>query len=886
MTGTFLARPWRTRVLVFGTTEGPNSLPQVVRDLAAMRAVLTDDKTGIAYDRDVTVLDEPTEARVLAAVRRRPGTLPDDLFVCYFSGHGSRDLHDQSLRLCMADSHRRPRDPASFGMRYDRLARALAATKAKHVLVILDCCYSGQAHEDVEPDERFCVLASVQANRRTPQDRSSELSPYTDALITALQPPYDRPVTAAMLSERLHAAFANRLLPLGAGRVLNPDEDDRLSPRDRTARAWKPRVSYTGGTIVISRPSGWPKPPRAMFARLRRKIRRHRWIAGAIAMVCAAAVGIPLGFILCKDTGPAAACPPPLELRVLASTENESAIEAAAESFERSNPAKTPLNRDDAEPDGCRRVNITVYAAQTNQVAEAFAQAARWPYGAAQNDTNTGRACEPAPEPDILINACAVPLRDVGPQPDIWIPDSTTELARVRQSTPTGTVTFDDPESIASTSLVLGVPTNTARSLAAASIAPDETSWRRLVDAVAATDQAPRLLRPNPAMSGTGLAHTLGLYLGFDGTVDAGVTLPPERARALEAQFSAPGSSFGDSVELLCGLSRQPADGEGVLLRNSAVLVSHKVLKEFNAGSLDRSGCAPRVPPPDEALSVYHPVGVPDLDIPFVPVIWAGTNAGDKDNDDPIERTTAVERFRTWLLAASDGGKALTDAGFDPPATDGTVAAGDLARIDAALAAYQAARTPGRVQFLLDVSGSMADDGKLSKAVAAIKQSLGVLGPRDSYGIDTFPGPAGAGDRTQVLVPMGTTDPAVGIRALGTLGPQPRGAALYEAIVQGIDRLAKDDREQPQLLVVITDGDRREPDDPGARRAEYAMTLAAPGKVPVVVLSLPGAECDPAVPSPLVMLTKFSAGRCLNEPADAGRQLAGMVAAVGAGTTG
>jgi len=865
MTGTSFARPWRTRVLLFGAAHGPNSLPQVARDLAAMRAVLTDEHTGIAYDANVTVLDEPTEARVLAAVRRRPGTPRDDLFVCYFSGHGSRDLHDQSLRLCMADSGRRPRDPASFGMRYDRLARALDATRARHVLVILDCCYSGQAHEDVEPDERFCVLASVQANRRTPQDPLGELSPYTEALVAALRHPDDRPVTAALLSERLHAAFAHRVLPLGAGRTLDPEEDDRLSPRDRAARAWKPRVSYTGGTIVISRPDGWAKPPRTAIARRRRQVRAHPVIAGVIATACLAAVGVPLGFLLYDDPDTVAACPPPLELRVLASTENEAAIEAAAESFERSTPAKTPLDREGAESDGCRRVNITVYAAQTNQAVDAFAQAARWADGAAQGDAGTGRA---------------FPLRDVGPQPDIWIPDSTTELARARQSVQRGTVVFGDAVPIASTSLVLGVPANTARRLVASSVAPEGTSWHRLVDAVSATEQAPRLLRPNPAVSGTGLVHTLGLYLGYDGTVGARVTLPAERAHALEAQFSAPGSSSGDSAELLCGLKRQPSDGEGVLLRDSAVLVSRKVLKDFNAGRLDGPGCATRVPPPAaEQLSAYHPAGVPDLDHPFVPVLWGETA-------DVVERDTAITRFRNWLLDPDEGGKALAEAGFDPPAPEGTAAGvADPAGIDAALAAYQAARTPGRVQFLLDVSGSMADDGKLSKAVAAIKQSLQVLGPRDSYGIDTFPGTAGSGDRTQVLVPVGTTDPAVGVRALGTLRPQPRGAALYEAVVQGIDRLAADGRDQPQLLVVITDGDRREPDDPSARRAEYAMTLAAPGKVPVVVLTLPGAVCDPAVPSPLVVLTEFSAGRCLNAPADAGRQLAGMVAAVGAGTT-
>ena len=901
----WLPRPGRVHVLLIGTTDGRHGLPQVAGDLAAMRGALTDPASGITDGSRVRTLCAPTGPSVLTAVRAARRRPRPDLLVLYFSGHGYLDPADQSLRLGMADSDCRPDRPDSFGLSYDLLAEELRRTRAGQTVVVLDCCYSGRALYDTPRRENYSVLASVQANRETPQDHGKALSPYTEALVEQLgKPPKGRRtsgVDVALLHERLADRFKFRLLPIGdTDREPTRAEVEALSEEDRQAHSWSPQYSHTGSAVILSRPDGEPPlreprfrlPGRARSALratgvrlaaaglgpLRRRPRGRRpgrRAAVGVAAVLALLAG-GLGWWARGGAADAYPCPLPLQLRVLASPESRAAVAQAADAFEGSDLNRRPLGPADHAPAACRRITLSVYAAPANQVQGAFADTTAWSDGAAAVTDGAAAGCTTTlttPTAAAQAGSCLVPLRDVGPQPDVWIPDSSAELAEVlaRQSAPDAPA-LETLGSVAGSSLVLGVPGPVADALAAAGVQPHGSSWQSILDAL---PQRPalRLLRPNPATSGTGLLQTVGLYLGYQGRLEQQVTLPDGQARRLEGGFSVPGRPSGDARQLLCELAARPA-GQGA---DSAVLVSEQALRRLDGGAPDLLGCAggpvvvgaPR-------LSRYYPAGLPALDHPLVTVAWP--HSGDQDR-----RTAAARLLRQWLLDPAGGGRAWTEQGFDPPVADpGSTATPDAPQVAAALAGYTRARLPGRVLFLLDVSGSMGFGGKLPGAVAALEQALGVLGPQDGYGVWTFPAAQTQGSGHQEPVPLGSTDPAEGGRVLGALKALPLAAQLYEEVSQGLDALRDGAGEQPQLLVVVTDGEIRDQNDPAVQQAAARLTTSAGSgrpKVPVVMVALPGADCAAVLDT----VATLSGGRCLAAPADLGGRLAGLVAAVGSG---
>uniref|UniRef100_Q07NP6 DEAD/DEAH box helicase domain protein n=1 Tax=Rhodopseudomonas palustris (strain BisA53) TaxID=316055 RepID=Q07NP6_RHOP5 len=107
------------------------------RDATALWALFTDSVTGLAsrllVDKQAT-LSEVRDAVV--------GTLNtadvDDIVVLSFAGHGSPDGS-----LVLYDTE--PTDLAGTALSMTVLAEAFRATKAKVVLCILDCCFSGHA---------------------------------------------------------------------------------------------------------------------------------------------------------------------------------------------------------------------------------------------------------------------------------------------------------------------------------------------------------------------------------------------------------------------------------------------------------------------------------------------------------------------------------------------------------------------------------------------------------------------------------------------------------------------------------------------------------------------------------------------------------------------
>ncbi|MEV4195271.1 caspase family protein, partial [Streptomyces toxytricini] len=127
-------------------------------------------------------------------------------------------------------------------------------------------------------------------------------------------------------------------------------------------------------------------------------------------------------------------CRPPLELRLLTDPDLEPTVRKAAEAYLSSAGNRTA--------DGCRRSGITVYSAGSAAVTTAFGR-------------QSGHWLRPAGEEDN-------PQRDIGPQPDIWIPASPGSVERARPAADESAYAdlTADPAPFAYSPVVLAVPQN------------------------------------------------------------------------------------------------------------------------------------------------------------------------------------------------------------------------------------------------------------------------------------------------------------------------------------------------------------------------------------------------------------------------------------------
>ena len=137
----------RYRALLIGNSTYPadehnlQTLKGPVKDIAALNRALIDPDTGLFADLDVTLLPEATSARAIRVLGKFFGTATrDDLLLLYFSGHGKLDQSGR-LHLCMQDTE--STDLLSTALSSARIKEFADASRARNVVIVLDCCYAG-----------------------------------------------------------------------------------------------------------------------------------------------------------------------------------------------------------------------------------------------------------------------------------------------------------------------------------------------------------------------------------------------------------------------------------------------------------------------------------------------------------------------------------------------------------------------------------------------------------------------------------------------------------------------------------------------------------------------------------------------------------------------
>jgi Ca-activated chloride channel family protein len=306
-----------------------------------------------------------------------------------------------------------------------------------------------------------------------------------------------------------------------------------------------------------------------------------------------------------------------------------------------------------------------------------------------------------------------------------------------------------------------------------------------------------KLGHTNPDFSTSGLSAVAAEYYATagkkEGLTEADVTRPAVRSKIRSIERSI--VHYGDTT--LFFADQLLKDGPAYA---SAVAMEEATLVDFNRR---------RRPGSTKLVGIYPAEGTFFSDNPYIAL------------DAPWAKKQAATEFGDWLVKHVDAATAMR-AGFRPgDPTQRLVAPLDAAHgVDAAqpkhvlslpepavLArlkqTWRADRKPANVELVVDVSGSMGDEGKLDKARSGLLVFLRQLSPRDRVGLVTF------NDRIFELAPVRPFAQNADTlrRQIAELIPGGQ-TAVYDATQDGLRRVQElNDPTRINAVVVLTDGE-------------------------------------------------------------------------------
>lgn len=378
-------------------------------------------------------------------------------------------------------------------------------------------------------------------------------------------------------------------------------------------------------------------------------------------------------------------------------------------------------------------------------------------------------------------------VSDGSEPPDVWIPDSSIWLQRAEargawRTTVTGT-------SIASSPVVLALTEDAATQLGWPAKHP---TWADVFGS------SLKLGMPDPGREPVGVSLLFGAQELTKTAPDAGAALTTT-LRGLSPNTV---STVSDLFERLPGSGSESRPLDGFPVSENAVL--HNNARENT-----------------RLVAVYANPPVPSLDYPYV--ILPDTHG---------EKRAAAERFLNVLMQQDIADK-LSDAGFRTPdgdmlrnrPTDDLTSAAkatpaeipQASAVDNLLNVWAGVNLSGRVQVLLDVSGSMAEPvpgtntSRLAITVEAASLGIGLMKPSTKLGVWLFSTNLdGDKDYKELLPVLPISEQAAngGLDRLRQVQALPNGATgLYDSVLAAYQN-ARQNYEPGRINVVIllTDG--------------------------------------------------------------------------------
>jgi Ca-activated chloride channel homolog len=468
-------------------------------------------------------------------------------------------------------------------------------------------------------------------------------------------------------------------------------------------------------------------------------------------------------------------------------------------------------------------------------------------------------AADPADVAAIIAGQRGVTLAGVGQPdgdakaPDIWIPDSSTWLARLSNASPTLAAT--DTVSIARSPVVVAMPEPVATTLGWPNA---KLTWQALLQKTT-SDTKLHVGTAEPARDAVALSGLLAMGQAASAS-PGGQTAATAALRALASGKSALRSDV---------LARFPRSAEPAALASglSAAPMSEQAVLAYNAAK-----------PPVRLAALYLDPAPLALDYPFT--VLPGADAGRKESAGLIRDALQSSAFRAKLgsagLRTPDGtpgaGFTLPKGAPTPqvtPPPSATQRAQVAAAVDKALSTWIAVTLPARMLAVIDVSGSMLElvptAGNATReqvTLEAARRGLGLFDDSWAVGLWTFSTELDGAKDYRQLLPIGplSSQRTTLLGKLETIQPKQTGdTGLYDTLLAAYQTVQHDwDPGRVNSIVMMTDGDND--DANGISHADLLAKLKqiADPKRPIQVIIIGIGPSVNAVP--LEQITKTTGG--------------------------
>ncbi|MGW0767580.1 caspase, EACC1-associated type [Streptomyces sp. NPDC002676] len=252
-----LADPQQSYALLVGVHRynSLESLPAVEKNLTGLADLLcAPDVWGLPPSHCLTVPQPDNPNRVLDMLTNVARRATDTLLV-YYAGHGLLDPQDNDLHLSLVGSDSYRVQSTSLPFAWVRREILEPEVRARHKVVILDCCWSGRAMEgwmsggqsvaeqlaDHSRIDGACLLTSVAETKKAKAEPGEDFTAFTGELITLLRDGIEE--GPALLD--LETVYAHTYKQLRA--------KNRPLPRIRSLNM--------GGKVALARNRGYAPPP-------------------------------------------------------------------------------------------------------------------------------------------------------------------------------------------------------------------------------------------------------------------------------------------------------------------------------------------------------------------------------------------------------------------------------------------------------------------------------------------------------------------------------------------------------------------------------------------------------------------------------------------------
>ena len=250
MTGAADRSGWRMVLIGASRFSHPDfqDLPAVANNITDLAERLTVPSDGAVAEQHCTVMHNPSLPWQVGTAITQAAAEAEDVLLFYFSGHGKLG-QDGSLHLVLRDSD--PHQIELSSVPFSVVKRKFSKSRARARIVILDCCYSGNAIETMSTSadlitsetqniEGTYVLTSSPKNKTSLAPTGDRHTAFTAALLAAAT---DTDLTL----DQLYASTAEILKGRG-----QPEPQCRVHNSAHALRLFAPPIALAAPAVADS----------------------------------------------------------------------------------------------------------------------------------------------------------------------------------------------------------------------------------------------------------------------------------------------------------------------------------------------------------------------------------------------------------------------------------------------------------------------------------------------------------------------------------------------------------------------------------------------------------------------------------------------------------